>query len=271
MRPRAGFTLTELLIAVSLLSVVTAGGIRAFARASASQRDSAAVQQLHERAQYVFATLEPELQMAGFLGVDAPVPAIAAPEVPAAAAQCGAEVVGHIDRAAEVLPAWSLPCAARNGGAVDDSQVLIIRRASAHLADGAEAGRAQWFADAAQPRSARVYWHGEAPWTRADASAGRALRDLLVRIYYVSRSADDDASTPALRVKSLTSIAGVPAFIDTEVMPGVESLQVELLPAAHSPQLARVALRLRPIQATAGAAIGGLDVSRVFSLRNAAR
>ena len=39
-------------------------------------------------------------------------------------------------------------------------------------------------------------------------------------------------------------ITGAPAFIDTEVMPGVESLQVELLPPT-APRSVRVSLRVR--------------------------
>src|SRR5690606_12346918 len=61
-----GFSLTELMVATTLLATVTAGAVTAFTRAHAARRDAGQLQQLHERAQYVFASFEPELQMAGY-------------------------------------------------------------------------------------------------------------------------------------------------------------------------------------------------------------
>ena len=48
-----------------------------------------------------------------------------------------------------------------------------------------------------------------------------------MRSYYVSRDSVGNAGLPALRVKSLTSVGGAPQFVDTEVMPAVEDLQVQ--------------------------------------------
>jgi hypothetical protein len=132
------------------------------------------------------------------------------------------------------------------------------------------AGRAQWWSAPLQPALGGASWDGAPPPALA-AMAGADARDLLVRIYYVARNADGDAATPALRVKSLTSIAGRPAFIDTEVMPGVESLHAELLPAPATPRSLRVTLTVRADQADlrAGAASRRLTVTRHFTLRNA--
>src|SRR5690348_10031582 len=57
-----GFTLTELVIAMLLFSMASAGGLTAWAHSHAAWQEAAREQLLHERAQYVMATLEPELQ-----------------------------------------------------------------------------------------------------------------------------------------------------------------------------------------------------------------
>lgn len=265
-----GFSLTELMVAMALFASATAGAVTAISRSHAIRRDAGSAQQLHERAQYVLATLEPELQMAGYFG-DGPAPAaLAAEQVPEAARRCGADVISRLDLPLQSLPGWSLPCNASGGGAINGSDVLIVRRLSARAAPRPEAGRAQWLAEGARPENARLYWNGEAPMS-PEGESGNPLRELLVRIYYVARAADGDGSMPALRVKSLTSIAGVPGFIDTEVMNGIEQLRVELLPSATAPRAVRVQLRVRAEGARRVAAQvpDSLEVSRLYVLRNA--
>ena len=66
------------------------------------------------------------------------------------------------------------------------------------------------------------------------------------------------------------TIAGAPAFIDTEVMPGVETLQAELLPAPAAPRSVRITLTVRADQADLHSqALQRITVSRQFALRNA--
>ena len=263
-----GLSLTELLVATTLLTTVTAGGLTAFSNAQAARRDASQLQQLHERAQYVFASLEPELQLAGYFGGNAPPAPVAADDIPEPAQSCGADLVRPLGMPLQAMPTWSLPCEPRGNGAVEGSQVLVVRRVSARTASAPQAGRAQWLSDPLDPHDGRLYWHGEAPWAPGDG--GAELRELIVRVYYVAQAADGDGSTPALRVKSLTSIAGVPAFIDTEVMPGVEHLQVELLPSPAAPRAIRVHLRVRTDATLRDqAAPDTLDVTRYFTLRNA--
>lgn len=264
-----GLSLTELMVATLLLSLTTAGGLGALAHARALQRESTTLQQLHERAQYVFSTLEPELQMAGFFADDSTRLRPSPGPIPAAAQSCG-EALLQLQPSVASSDTWHLRCAANGGGAMPGSDVLTLIRLSARLAAGAESGRAQWLSSAADPGAGRLYWDGSAPWTRADAGAGVSLRDLILRIYYVALSADGDTQMPALRVKTLTAISGTPGFVDTEVMNGVENLQVELHPSAQSPQFVQVHLRLRSDPRTTGAQFARtLDVARRFTLRNA--
>lgn len=263
-----GLSLTEMLVATTLLATATAGGIASLSRADGARRDAAKLQELHERAQYVFATLEPELQMAGYFGTDTPPTAID-DDVPEPALRCGPEVIRRMDLAIQAHANWPLPCAPQGGGQVPGTHVLVLRRASARLATGTEPGRAQWLRNSAAGNG-RLFWLGDAPWSPETGSPGEELRELVLRIFYVARNADGEASLPALRVKNLTSISGAPAFIDTEVMNGIEDLQVQLLPAAIAPSQVRVQLRVR----AQGRAMHGtsapqvLEASRIFTLRN---
>jgi prepilin-type N-terminal cleavage/methylation domain-containing protein len=258
-----GFTLVELLVAMALVGTLTAGGLAAYLRASAVWRAQAADQRRYERAQYVFGTLEPDLQMAGYFGGARPA-ALAPSAVPESVSHCGVDVIARIDRSVErlrFLPAACVPSASMLAG----SDILLVRRVSARVA-APRAGRAQWLTTGAGSTEGAVLWDGQLP---ADTERPD-LRDLIVRLYYVSRGADGDPRTPALRVKTLTEVAGAPSFIDTEVMPGVESLEVQLQPppAARS---VRVALRIRADAGDADAADARRTVSytRHFSLRNA--
>ena len=262
MRQR-GLTLVELLVAMLLFTVLGASGFAAWARGNAAWHEASLEQLLHERAQYVFGTLEPELQMAGYFGDSPPPSMLAAGSVPLAAQSCGLDLIRRLDVPVEVAASYDLPCAAR-GGAVASSQQLTIRRASSHIA-AAMSGRAQWVGNAA---AGELDWNDAAP---ASTPASAQRRDLLLRVYYVSREADGDARTPALRMKSLSSVAGNPAFIDTEVMPGVEALQAELLPDAGTPRRVRLTLVIRQDQAELRQGqVRRLSITREFALRNAA-
>ena len=259
-----GFTLTELLVATLLLGLLTAGGLAAWARGGAAWHEASIEQLLQERAQYVFATLEPELQMAGYFGPSPPPAALPSTAIPAAAQGCGLELPQRLDQPVAVAPAYALPCAARGGGALPDSAQLTIRRVSAQLT-AATAGRAQWLGSAS---GGRLVWNDAGT---SVAGAAEERRDLLLRVYYVANQADGDAATPALRVKSLSSSAGAPALPDTEVMPGVQAMQAELLPTPDAPRSVRITLTLCPDQGDLRPreALRQLTITREYALRNA--
>jgi hypothetical protein len=146
-----------------------------------------------------------------------------------------------------------------------DSDVLVVRRVSAS-ASAARVGRAQWLTTVDPRPRGEMVWDGQLPPGFDDPER----RDLVIRIYYVARGADGDADTPALRVKTLTEIAGAPAFVDTEVMPGVESLRMELLPP-EAPRSVRLTLRIRADAADVDLPDSrrALSLTRQFTLRNA--
>lgn len=240
-RHNRGFTLTEVLVAAAVSGIGLAAALAGMALAQRLWREAQVHSLLHERAQYLFATLEPELQMAGFQGIPASTPAPA--PWPAGAGACDPVLPSPAAPALrQYTGQWPLACPPHGGGMRPGSAVLATWRA----------------ASTTRPTAGAL--------ALADGS-----RELHLRIFYVAREADGDAHTPALRMKSLSAIAGEPAFIDTEVMPGVQDLQADLLPTPEHAQAVRLRLQLVADASLqrAGAAPAVLAISRHFALRNA--
>jgi prepilin-type N-terminal cleavage/methylation domain-containing protein len=266
-RYRRGFSLIELMVATSVGAVLSAGAFAVLARARSSWAAAEVENRLHERAQYVLATLETELQMAGYFAGSRPA-SIPAAEILAAAAACGSDVVARLDRAIDVTEGrYPYSCAPQGRGQRAGADTLLVRRASARLAIPGT-GRLQWLSCPNNSCTSRLL-NAAAPPVAVTPPA--EMRDLIVRIFYVARAADGDAATPALRVKSLSAIAGAPAFIDTEVMPGVENLQITLLPDAAAPRIVQVTVDVRADASDQrlGESLRHLAVTRQYALRNA--
>ena len=132
-------------------------------------------------------------------------------------------------------------------------------------------GRVQLLGTVLSPVSRTLIWDGTLPPGAALLPSQTELRDLIVRSYYVARSADGDRYTPALRVKSLTAIAGTPAFVDTEVMAGIEDLQVTAIAARRMRLVqSQVTLGVRADSADtrAGDPLARRRFTRHFAMRN---
>ena len=270
-RGHHGFTLVETLVATALSLTALAGTITAWFQVQRGYAAAQLEQRLHERAQYVFATLEPELQMAGFFGLGRTLPVVRADDLPPSARRCGDGQITNLARSVEYSDnRYALPCAAEGRGPVNDSDTLTLRRASARLADPVP-GRAQLLGSILSPVAQALIWDGTLPPEAELLPSRTELRDLIVRSYYVARSADGDRYTPALRVKSLTAIAGNPAFVDTEVMAGIEDLQVTLQPATGTPRSVQITLGVRAdsADARAGDPLAHRRYTRHFAIRNA--
>jgi len=263
-----GFSLVELMVATTVGALVSAGAFAALARARSSWAAAEVENRLHERAQYVLATLETELQMAGYFAGSRPL-SVPAGEIPGGAAACGADVVARLDRAIDIAEGrYPYQCAPQGRGQRAGTDTLLVRRASARPA-AAGTGRLRWLTCLDITCNSGLLPGNAAPPVAATPPRAE-LRDLIVRIFYVARAADGDAATPALRVKSLSAISGAPAFIDTEVMPGVEDLQIALLPDANAPRIVQVTLDVRTDAADQrlGEPLRHLKVTRQYALRN---
>ena len=232
-----GFSLPELLVALALGSLAVAATLSAFALGRTGLQQAQAGSRLQERAFYLLSVLEPQVQLAGAYGL-AHGDVIDTASVNSAAAHCGAGLAQRLARAVEAHAArWPLACTASGGGWLAGTDVLILRRGSV-AALPPDPGRLQVLTVAGSTGS-RLLVDGRLPADVALREGHAELHDLLVSVYYIARRADGDAPTtlPALRVKSLTRIGGSAAFLDTEVLPGVVDLRVQLgyRPSAAAP------------------------------------
>ena len=278
-----GHTLVELLLSLTLGAGLIGAVLTLYAQGRSALRSADAVAQLAEQARYAFATLEADVQMAGYYGLSARggdfrflqggsiasastaaalrqgLPALAA--LNAGAQACGLQFA--LDLATPLQAAndrYTAGIAATSGcaahpAAVAAADTLTIRRAATPPAT-AQAGRLQLLVDRIDPAQRFVLADGTLPAGTALAPGRLELHDLVTRFYYVATDADGADGVPALRVKTLTSVAARPAFVDTEVMAGIEDLQVELaidggyvapdaLPPAAAVRGVRLWLRVR--------------------------
>lgn len=277
------FTLVELLVALALGTGIVAGALTLYARGRAALQAAEAAAQLGEQARYAFATLEADLQMAGYYGLTArggdfrflqggdvasaaPASALrqggtALAGLNAAAQACGLQFA--VDLAVPVQAAndhYAAGAAATSGcdahsAAAAASDTLTIRRA-AGAATTPEAGRLQLLVDRIAAARRFVLADGTLPAGSVLLADHLELHDLVTRFYYVASGSDGAPGVPALRVKTLSSVGGHPTFVDTEVISGIEDLQVEFridggyvapdaLPAGASVRGVRLWLRVR--------------------------
>jgi len=276
-------SLVELMVGMLLTSIASLGAFTAWAQGRARYETTQALGRLQERAQYVFSTLEPELQLAGYYGVHG---ASLLPQAiePPSAASCGAGQATRLLSPVEASSSYALACTPQPPGAVAGSAVLTVRRASAQAATP-DAGRLQVLTSVSTPSARKVIVDGALPADVMLSAGITELRDLIVRSWYVARESDGVGDEPALRVKSLTRVTGQPRFVDTEVMPGVEGLGIQLglrdvkspgglryIEAGESPLGAsvlsvRVTLHLR--SSPLSRPVRHLSVTRSFTVRNA--
>ncbi len=257
-----GMSLVELMVAVGISSSLIAGAVVSYAEYRRVYSVSEVLARVQEQARFAMGSIEPDIELAGFYGfsntpdsvrwirgvapgtvlanaprlrqrplppmVGAPVPA---PDLDASAHACGTNFAVDVSIPVQGSNNGFLlgldadaSCDPYGTGAVASSDTLTLRRA-ATTASPPEAGRLQIYASRFSSRTAQLLFaDGVAPGPINDDNR---VHDFVVRAYYIARDSVDRRGLPALRVKALSRNGGVPAFIDNEVMPGVEDLQVQ--------------------------------------------
>lgn len=228
-----GLTLIELMIAMLLVLIASAGAIALVAHGRAAQRTSEAVAKLEETADAAFEILVEELHMAGYLGLTRPGSSVAGSSAIGDAEAAGLVVSGGCgdslahdiskpivaaDGAYRVDAIAPLRCSAGpHGRMAAGADTLTVRRASV-VAAPSDAGRLQIESSLA---SARLLADG----IRRLGAGGR-VHDLEVSVFYVSADSSAQRGWPSLRRKRLIGGAH-PAFQDEELVTGVEDMQLE--------------------------------------------
>lgn len=261
-RRQRGVSLVELMVALTIGSLLIVGAVTVYSNSRTTFAVNESLARMQDQGRYVMSVLEPDVELAGYYGftnapdtlrwVEGSAPEIVratapqlrqdplevgvdptpAPGLAGSAHACGINFAVDVLRPVqgsndefELGPDATSACEPFGAGAVDDTDTLTLRRASTEAVNAAEGGRLQIYASRLRSRTAQLLFaDGVAPGAVDDDNA---IHDLLVRSYYVSQDSVDRPGQPALRVKSLTRVSGQPAFLDTEVMPGVEDFQVQ--------------------------------------------
>lgn len=232
MNRAAGFTLVEVMVAMTLVLVVVAGSVAFLTRGRAAHRTGESVARLEEALDAAFGLLVDEIRLAGYLGLAAPrspvdgASALGTPERAdlAVAGGCGASLAHDlaaplvaVDAAYAAATGVALRCRpSPDGRAMAGTDTLILRHAAAEPAS-AQAGRLQLETNL---RTALLAANGA-----ATLGVGARRHDLEVGVYYVSRDSTGRRDWPSLRRKRL--VGGTrPAFQDEELVSGIADLQI---------------------------------------------
>lgn len=243
-----GLGLIELLVALAIGSVLIVGAVYVYSQSRSTYRVNDIVSRLQEDARYALSIIEPDVQLAGYYGFSnspddfkyitggstatvVPASRMMTSSPAVAGLPLGFQTCGNnhaVDLVATVEgsnDAYTLFCPPMAGGARAGTDTLTIRRASRVPLAAATGGRLQLLVSRLSPTNQYVLSDGNLPASPALDPDTVQVRDLVVRSYYISANSTDPTriGLPALRVKTLTGSA----FIDTQVMPGVEDLQVQ--------------------------------------------
>lgn len=234
MNRQAGFTLVEILVAMTLMLVVIAGSTAFITRGRTVHRTGESIARLEEALDAALALLVDEIRLAGYLGLAAPrspvggASTLGTPERadlvvagscgPSLAHDLGVPIVA-IDAAYAASPGVAIGCRpSPDGRAVANTDTLVIRHAGAEAVP-AQAGRLQLETNL---RSAALSANGS-----ATLGPDARRHDLEVGVYYVSRDSTGRRDWPSLRRKRL--VGGTrPAFQDEELVSGIADLQIML-------------------------------------------
>jgi type IV pilus assembly protein PilW len=242
-----GLSLIELMVALTIGAVLIFGATQVYVNSRKSYGVNESVARLQETARYAMSVIEPDIRMSNYWGLLKGADAIAgqaaqtaalAPMASGAAVNiCGNNFAADLntniwaDNNSYVLsvgtprPAGCDTLNDINTGAVwttnamQGSDTITVRRASALFPAAPTAGVLQ----VCTTRSTgRLISDGS-----ACNGVGQQLSNLIVNAYYIDRNSAQAANLPSLRRKTLTTVGGAPAFVDQEIIPGVEDLQVQ--------------------------------------------
>lgn len=229
--PRAsrGVTLVELMIALLIGSVLLIGAITVYVNSSRSQRVNEALGRLQENARFALDTLEPDVRLAGFWGLNDGRTTVDGAASQAEPVPAGLMVLG------DCAPNFSIDlnnaiagdnngfpyagCPPFGAGAQANSDTLIVRRATT-VSVPPQAGRLQVQSDRIR---VQLFADGGLPPGFA-APPQSQTNNVTLSAFYVSQDSVLGAGIPSLRRKTL--VAG-PLLQDQEVIPGVEDFQVQ--------------------------------------------
>jgi type IV pilus assembly protein PilW len=229
-------TLIELMVALAIGSFLMIGAVTVFIQSQATFRITESVSRLQENARFVLDRMEPDIRMANYWGLTTrankidgratPTDPIA---FPAIANDCGINWSVNLAQAVtgnnNAFP--PVTCNSPESIAAQlNADTLVVRRVAEDpvpVAPGPQAG--MLYVQSARFQNSRLF---AGPAVPPGYPAGTSqTHQLIVNGYYVSSISSLGNGIPSLRVKTLTTVLGVPVVQDQEVLPGVEDMQVQ--------------------------------------------
>ncbi|MBV6423729.1 MAG: hypothetical protein NAOJABEB_01536 [Steroidobacteraceae bacterium] len=247
-----GLSLIELLVALAIGSVLIVGAVYVYSQSRSTYRVNDTISRLQEDVRYVLSVIEPDVQLAGYYGFSnmpddfkyisggststyTTASRMQAADAAVAGLTSGFQACGNnfaVNLIATVEgsnDSYGLACAAAGGGALAGTDRLTVRHAARTPLTVATGGRLQLLVSRLSPTNQYVLSDGNLPTSPALEPNTVQVRDLVVRSFYISRNsvAPTRVGLPALRMKTLVNGGFAGPLADTQVMPGVEDLQVQ--------------------------------------------
>ena len=226
-----GINLIEIMVAmtIGLFLVLGATTLYISTKKTSDIDDTAA--RLQETARYAMSILESDIRMASYWGLNSSssnfVNKSTRTTIGAASNStnyCGADYATDVDKYIEASNTSYLShngsllsCTPKDNTASSTSDSITIRRTIA--TDSSSSADGTKIQVCSTRTSITLIKNSSA------TCANGEIRDLITNGYYINQHSDQDSNTPSLRRKTLS--AG-PSFIDTEIIPGVEDMQIEL-------------------------------------------
>ena len=218
-------TLVELSVAMAIGLFLIGGALYVYSQSKNSYRAGDSLARLQESARFALDTMEPDIRLARYWGLNSEPARITTP--PGVAVTCDGGGVAPdfepLDLAAAVEvqdDAYAMNCQSFEDTPRAGSDVLILRHAEpwrAGIEPAADAQRLQVQTTLAQ---GQLFNDGIEP-----LGAAASTNNVAINVYYVSNESSFDDSLPSLRRLALGPTGD---FDDQEVIPGVENLQVQL-------------------------------------------
>jgi len=223
MKRQRGMTLVELTVAMAIGLFLIGGALYVFSQSKNSYRASDSLARLQESARFALDTIEPDIRLARFWGLNSEPALVRNPA--GLTTTCDGTVptwaLTDLSAAVQVLEdPDDIECPTFNDALREDSDVLILQHAEpwqANVEPLADPNRLQVQTTLAD---GVLFNDGVEPF-----GAVASTNNVTINAYYVSNESSFDPALPSLRRLVLGPNA---EFDDQEVIPGVENLQVQL-------------------------------------------
>lgn len=230
----SGFSLVELMVALAISLFLFSGALYVFSKTREQYRAIDAVSRNQENARYAMSVLENDLRLAGYWGLHGQSDLVSVTDDVADDTLCGPDFNPTAVNVREYVAAGAaidLPCANNRAAG---TEALIIRRSSVDPVPP------EVVLDTVDPPAEPTLVPGtiyvqnsfvsslgfKGTTVPAPYDSDTSNTHLFVtHAYYISSRSDADANTPALR---RVSIVSGPGIVDEEIIPGVETMQVEM-------------------------------------------